>query len=95
MEIKKVSLVNSDMSVAIDYTDANGQGHLLILGAENVVKNWHAVEQSVERTLLNQTLEMMSNDMHTVSSRPCQTCKFISNVLGQPYGCYKFQKRMP
>ena len=56
---------------------------------------FEAVEQSVERTLLNQTLEMMSNDMHTVSSRPCPTCKFISKVLGQPFGCYKFQKRMP
>ncbi len=56
---------------------------------------FEAVEQSVERTLLNQTLEIMSNDMHTVSSRPCQTCKVISNILGKPFGCYKFQKRMP
>ena len=45
MEIKKVRLVNSNMSVAIDYIDESGQEHLLILGAENVVKHWQAVEQ--------------------------------------------------
>jgi len=56
---------------------------------------FEAVEQSVERTLLNQALDLMSQDMHTVSSRPCETCKFISKVWGQPFGCYKFQKRMP
>lgn len=47
MEIKKVRLVNSNMSVAIDYTDESGQDHLLILGAEKVVKNWRAVEHTL------------------------------------------------
>ena len=51
MKINKVRLVNSNLSVAIDYTDESGQEHLLILGAENVVKNWQAVEHSVEPTL--------------------------------------------
>ena len=45
MKINKVRLVNSNLSVAIDYTDESGQEHLLILGAENVVENWQAVEQ--------------------------------------------------
>ena len=45
MKINKVRLVNSNMSVAIDYADESGQEHLLILGAENVVENWQAAEQ--------------------------------------------------
>ena len=45
MKINKVRLGNSNLSVAIDYTDESGQEHLLILGAENVVENWQAVEQ--------------------------------------------------
>ena len=47
MKINKVRLVNSNMSVAIDYADESGQEHLLILGAENVVKNWQAVEHTL------------------------------------------------
>lgn len=50
MKIKKVRLVNSNMSVAIDYLDESGQEHLLIVGAEKVVQNWQAVEHRVHPT---------------------------------------------
>ena len=47
MKILKVRLVNSNMSVAIDYEDSEGVEHLLIVGAEKVVENWQAVEHTL------------------------------------------------
>ncbi len=47
MKILKVRLVNSNMSVAIDYEDSEGVEHLLIVGAEKVIENWQAVEHTL------------------------------------------------
>ena len=43
--------------------------------------------------LLEAALDVVSKDMHSVSSRPCETCRFVSNALGQPFGCYAFQDK--
>lgn len=52
------------------------------------------VDQQVRAAFI-EALRLISKDMHTTSSRPCTTCKFISNVMGEPFGCYEYQsKRM-
>lgn len=68
MKINKVRLVNSNMSVAIDYADESGQEHLLILGAENVVKNWQAVEHSMHLTLGSLRLRQALSTSQTLST---------------------------
>lgn len=35
--------------------------------------------------------DLITEDMHTYSMRPCPTCKEISNFLDRPFGCYFHQ----
>jgi len=35
----------------------------------------------------------ISEDMHPAGSRPCSTCRLVTNVIGQPFGCYAYQAR--
>ena len=44
-------------------------------------------------TVLIACLTLVSKDMHTVSSRPCETCRKISDVLEAPFGCYAYQEK--
>jgi len=36
-------------------------------------------------------LRKLSTDMHQVSSRPCTTCRGLTEKLGWPFGCYQWQ----
>ncbi len=38
-------------------------------------------------------LGQLSTDMHQVSMRECPTCRPISSILGQPFGCYAYQAK--
>lgn len=40
---------------------------------------------------LRAVLDMWSNDMHQHSSRPCETCRVATKVMGKPMGCYAYQ----
>lgn len=37
---------------------------------------------------LREACEMVSADMHAVSSRPCETCRRVSKAIDKPFGCY-------
>ncbi len=32
-------------------------------------------------------LQMIEKDPHQYSSRPCETCRVISSLIGRPFGC--------
>ncbi|MGD2065597.1 MAG: hypothetical protein PVI43_00320 [Candidatus Bathyarchaeota archaeon] len=42
---------------------------------------------------LIEAIKVLSVDMHTVSTRPCSTCKAMSEALGEPFGCYAYQAK--
>lgn len=51
----------------------------------------------VKRILLKPILDLIQNDPHQWSSRPCSTCRTISQMIEEPFGCELFkikQKRI-
>ncbi len=34
-------------------------------------------------------LDVIEEDPHSWSSRPCPTCKTVSSLIGRPFGCIK------
>lgn len=38
-------------------------------------------------SILKQAIRVLCMDMHSASSRPCETCRLVSNALGEPFGC--------
>lgn len=38
-----------------------------------------------------EAFKAISLDMHGASTRPCPTCRLVTNVIGRPFGCYEFQ----
>jgi hypothetical protein len=38
-------------------------------------------------------LRALSSDMHDHSMRPCETCRRISTIMREPFGCYAYQAR--
>ncbi len=38
-------------------------------------------------------LRALSTDMHNTSTRPCKTCRDLTEKLGWPFGCYERQER--
>lgn len=40
-----------------------------------------------------ESLRVLNEDNHSYSMRPCATCKTISAALGEPFGCYYYQKK--
>lgn len=38
-------------------------------------------------------LRALSSDMHQRSDRPCPTCRPISLLMGEPFGCYAYQAK--
>ena len=51
----------------------------------------HSFEVHAKLSLLKEAIKLVSLDMHTTSTRPCNTCAFVTNALGEPFGCYQFQ----
>ena len=47
---------------------------------------------ALETLLPQAVLDLIYGDPHQWSHRPCPTCQPISTMLGQPFGCYRFQK---
>jgi len=46
-------------------------------------------ENEVLRALAESVAAVIESDPHQWSSRPCQTCRVISGLLGRPFGCEK------
>ena len=40
--------------------------------------------------LMDTVLNLIQNDPHQWSNRPCSTCKSISSIIGNPFGCYVY-----
>ena len=40
-------------------------------------------------------LDLFDRDPHQWSTRPCQTCKAISALVGKPFGCVRKAKEQP
>lgn len=53
---------------------------------EEIIK---AAANIVARAALN----LFVADQHRWSDRPCATCRQISEMIGGPFGCYKYQRR--
>lgn len=43
---------------------------------------------------LYEAIKQASRDMHLPSMRPCDTCRKMTKSIGEPYGCYAYQKRI-
>lgn len=45
------------------------------------------------KVIARSVLDLFAVDQHRWSDRPCVTCQQISAVIGEPWGCYKYQER--
>lgn len=44
------------------------------------------------KIFVRSTLKLIYDDPHQWSDRPCQTCRSISSILGEKFGCYRYQE---
>lgn len=42
--------------------------------------------------LVEAVVDLLQNDPHQWSTRPCSTCTAVSGVLGKPFGCLKYKE---
>ena len=90
----KIDHNNSPSELANFLNKEAEEGYHLI----SVDSGWYIFSNALplkERNTFFYAMDMISKDMHTVSSRPCETCRFISRALDKPFGCYAYQKKMP
>jgi hypothetical protein len=58
------------------------------LAPHNYQETTHTeIIQSAARSLAWAALQLIQDDPHQWSSRPCQTCKAVSSLIGKPFGC--------
>lgn len=46
--------------------------------------------QAAARSYTRTMAELLYKDNHYWSERPCGTCKTISALIGEPFGCYRY-----
>lgn len=49
-------------------------------------------EETAINKLIKSALNIYANDPHRFSKRPCQTCKSISCILNESWGCVKLRE---
>jgi len=49
--------------------------------------------RAAAKMLMSAALQTIQADPHQWSDRPCQTCRAISSLAGQEFGCYLYQKQ--
>ena len=49
--------------------------------------------RAANRILLEQIFDLIQEDSHSWSDRPCPTCRAIGALAGTPFGCYQYQAR--
>lgn len=55
------------------------------------------VIKAAANVLIEAAMDLLYQDPHKWSDRPCPTCRPITTLLGKPFGCYRYQqtKRTP
>jgi len=48
---------------------------------------------ALESLLPAAVLDLIYNDQHSWSTRPCPTCNTITSLIGQPYGCVRYARQ--
>lgn len=48
--------------------------------------------KSAVNVIMQPILQLIEEDPHLWSTRPCSTCKAISSMIGKPFGCVKKAK---
>lgn len=43
--------------------------------------------------IMKSVVDIISVDGHSWSDRPCQTCRAVSGLIGEPFGCYWYQEQ--
>jgi len=56
------------------------------------MKETEDIIKAAVNIIMDPILELIQNDPHQWSTRPCQTCKAISSMIGKPFGCVKKAK---
>lgn len=51
------------------------------------------VIQAAASVLIDAALAALQTDNHYWSTRPCDTCRFISGIRGKPFGCYEYARQ--
>lgn len=47
------------------------------------------------RVVITPVLRLLQGDPHQWSKRPCATCRAVSSIVGEPFGCLLFAKQEP
>lgn len=55
--------------------------------SENVV-------QQAAQVLMDAVLRLLQDDGHQWSERPCSTCQAISSIVGKPFGCVEYRRKL-
>jgi hypothetical protein len=50
------------------------------------------VIQAAARMLFKAAARVLNTDPHQWSSRPCETCRVVTGVLGEPFGCDAYRE---
>lgn len=45
--------------------------------------------KAAANVIIEPIINLIDNDPHMWSTRPCPTCKAISSMIGRPFGCIK------
>lgn len=56
-------------------------------------KQTEQIIKAAANVLMDTVLELIQNDSHMWSLRPCSTCAAITSIVGRPFGCYEYQRR--
>jgi len=50
------------------------------------------LQLAIDRLMIAVT-QLIYDDPHGWSNRPCPTCKAVSGITGKPFGCYLYQQK--
>lgn len=55
-------------------------------------RQFETMIRAAANVVIGPVLELIQRDNHSWSERPCGTCRTITTMLGQPFGCYLHQQ---
>ena len=71
-------------------TEINIQRMMAIEEAKDIDK----IVRSSVNLIMDTVVELIGADGHQWSDRPCATCHAVTSLLGRPFGCYWYQKKL-